>query len=215
VPDKDTLCVARFLRDRVGGAAAIVPDTSGGEKPRGWNRTPPLQHVANDLKGSLFIAPARFDAAAVAKAVHDAAGQGPEIRRLVLDLRQLDDAGNLDGMRRLASLFTGAQARAFRHRHIGGRTVDWTIAKPSKRLGPFKLEVWTDAEIGAVAEAFGALLRLHAGARVLGETSRARGLIMEQIPVTPGWALRVPSGEVIVPGNVLSDGLIPDGPLTE
>jgi len=213
--DKDALCVARFLRDRIGGAAVIVPDTSEGQKPRGWARTPPLHHVANDLKGSLFIVPVRFDAAAVARAVNAAAGEGVAIRRLVLDLRQLDDAGNLDGMRRLAALFTGAQARAFRHRHIGGREVDWTIPKPAKRLGPFTLEVWTDNEIGAAAEAFGALLRLHAGARVLGETSRAGGFIMERIPVTPGWALHVPSGQVIVPGDVISDGLIPDGPLVE
>ena len=219
----DPLCVARFLKDRIGGVAALVPHDPGAPQPRGWQKRPPLHMVINDTDGRLIVVPARYDVGAVTEAVTGAVAGAVEnaqkdsapIRKVVIDLRKIDDDGNLDGMRRLAAAFTGAQARAFQLRHSGGRAVDWTIMKPLRRLGPLALEVWIDADISAAEEAFAALMRKHAGAVVLGETSRARGFVMQSIPVTPGWALVVPSAQVIMPEDDLTNGLIPDGPVPE
>ncbi|WNJ98644.1 S41 family peptidase [Thalassospiraceae bacterium LMO-JJ14] len=217
--DTDPLCVARFLKDRIGPGAELLPDTGEGLKTRGWKARPALHRVVNDMKGTLFIVPARFDAkaiaGAIAGAVGDAAGQGAATGRLVLDLRDLDDAENLDAMRRTAALFTGRHERAFREDHTGGRAVDWLIPKPAKRLGPFAIEVWTDAEISAAAEAFAQLLRLHAGAKIMGRASLARGFVMKSIPVMPGWVLRIATGRLSVPGVDLTAGVQPDAPIPE
>lgn len=213
--DTDPLCVARFLKDRIGGAAALVPQDMGAQEPRGWQQQPALHYVLNDTKGRLIIVPARYDVAAFAKAIEEAGGDGAPVEKLVIDVRRMDDDSNLDGMRRLAAAFIGRQNRAFHLVYSTGRAVDWTVPAPLKRLGSYTLEIWTDADIGAAEEAFAALLRIHAGATVLGEISRARGTLVQSIPVTPGWALIVPTGQLSIPGDVLTDGLIPDGPLPE
>ena len=217
--DTDPLCVARFLKDRIGPGAVLLPDTGEAHETSGWKKRPALHRVVNDMKGTLFIVPARFDAEAIAKAITgaigDAAGQGPATGRLVLDLRELDDAENLDGMRRTAALFTGRHERAFREDHTSGRAIDWLIPKPAKRLGPFAIEVWTDAEISAVAEAFAQLLRLHAGAKIMGSVSLARGFVMKSIPVLPGWVLQVATSRLTVPGADLTAGVQPDAPIPE
>lgn len=212
----DSLCAARFLRDRMGDGAQLVPATGTPQKPRGWSQRPALHYVLNDNRGRLIVAPARYDAAAakaVLKALAGAPGTGAAIGHVVIDVRKIDDAGNLDGMRRLAAYFTGRQDRAFSYLHSTGRAVDWTVPKPPEQVAPVTLEVWTDADIGAEAEAFAALLRVHAGARVLGTVSLARGYVVDTVPVSPGWALRVPTGRITVVGDVLTDGLIPNGTL--
>jgi hypothetical protein len=214
----DSLCAARFLRDRIGDGAQLVPATGTQKKPRGWSQRPALHYVLNDTRGRLIVAPARYDdaaAEAVQKALAEAPGAGTPIDKVVIDVRKIDDAGNLDGMRRLAAYFIGRQDRAFSYLHSTGRAIDWTVPKPPQQVAPVALEVWTDADIGAEAEAFAALLRVHAGAKVLGTVSHARGYVAETVPVSPGWALKIPTGRISVAGDVLSDGLIPDGPLSE
>ncbi|MEQ8321733.1 MAG: S41 family peptidase [Rhodospirillales bacterium] len=208
--DTDPLCVARFLKDRIGAGAALLPDTGMPGKSAGWHSRQALHRVVNDMNGSLFIVPARFDAKAILNALDAADGVGMPIARVVLDLREINDANNLDAMRRVASLFTGKQDRAFTVEHSTGRAVDWTIPKPLRRLGTLKLEVWADADIDGATEALAALLREHAGASILGEPTHNGGFLLERLAVTPGWALQVPTGRVSIPGQDLSLGLIPD-----
>ncbi len=208
--DTDPLCVARFLKDRIGAGAALLPDVGMTEKSAGWNSRAAMHRIVNDMKGSLFIVPARYDANAINDDIDMAVGTGAPIKRLVLDLREINDGGNLDGMRRVASLFTGKQDRAFRIVYSTGRAVDWTIPKPKRQLGSFNLEVWVDADIDGVTEVLAALLREYSGASISGEQTHSGGFIVERLAVTPGWVLQVPTGRVSVPGQDLSSGLIPE-----
>ncbi len=213
--DRDALCVARFLRDRIGDGAAIVPADADTDNKSTWTRPPALHLTTLGADGRLIVVPRRFDARAIADAVRDAQREGTGVSRVVIDLRRMQGDGNLDNMRRSAALFTGMRERALQIRYSTGRIVDWTVPKPPDKLSGFRLEVWTDADIDADAEAFAALLRKHAGARVYGETSRARGYRVEAVPVMHGWALEVPIGRLSMPEGDLETGVVPDGPVPE
>ncbi|MBO6520557.1 MAG: hypothetical protein JJ900_08575 [Rhodospirillales bacterium] len=214
--DRDALCVARFLKDRIGDGAAIVPVEPENGKSTGWSRPPPVRIVTLGADGRLIIVLRRFDTRAVANAVLGAGKEDEtKVSRIVLDLRQMEGDGNLDNMRRVASLFIGERARAFQLRHATGRVVDWTVPKPMLNLARTPTEVWVDGDVDADAELFAAILRKYAGAKVLGEITRARGYRLETVPVTHGWALQIPTGRLSVPGEDLTGGLIPDGPVPE
>lgn len=212
--DQDALCAARFIRDRIGAGAAIVPLEQTEEKS-GWTRPAPLHHVSVGADGRMIIAPRRFDERAIVAAVERARNSGEAFSTLVIDLRKVVKTDSTDNMRRVAALFTGGQDRAFQLTYATGRAVDWTVPKPQTKLDGFRLEVWTDAEIDADAEAFAALLRKFANARIFGEVSRARGYLKTTVPVTHGWALEVPTGRISVPGVDLSEGLLVDGRVPE
>lgn len=212
--DQDALCAARFIRDRIGEGAAIVPAEPAGEKP-GWTRSAPLHHVSVASDGRMIIVPRRFDDRAIVAAVERARKTGEVFSTLVIDLRKLDKADSTDNMRRTAALFTGMQDRAFQLTYATGRAVDWTVPKPPVKLDGFRLEVWTDHEIDADAETFGTLLRKFANARVFGEVSRAGGYLKTTIPVTHGWVLEIPTGRISVPGVDLTGGLLVDGRVPE
>lgn len=212
--DQDALCVARFLRDRIGEGAAIVPADQTDVKS-GWTRPAPLHHVSVGTDGRMIIAPRRFDDRAIVEAVNRARRSGETFSTLVLDLRKLDKSDSTDNMRRMAALFIGKQERAFQLTYATGRAVDWTVPKPPEKLDGFRLEVWTDHEIDADAEAFAALLRKYANARVFGETSRAGGYLKTTVPVTHGWALEIPTGRISVPGVDLTEGILVDGRVPE
>lgn len=213
--DRDALCVARFLRDRIGDGAAIVPADADTDKKSGWTQPPALHLTTFGTDGRLIVVLRRFDARAIADAVLEAQGEGAGISKAVIDLRRMQGDGNLDSMRRSAALFTGMRERALQIRYSTGRVVDWTVPKPSRKLSGFKIEIWTDADIDADAEAFAALVRKHAGARVFGETSRTRGYRVEAVPVTHGWALEVPTGRLSMPEGDLETGVVPDAPVPE
>lgn len=214
--DRDALCVARFLKDRIGDGAAIVPAEPDADKPEGWTRKPPIDIVTLGADGRLIIVLRRFNTRAVANAVLGAGREDEtKVSRIILDLRRMKGDGNLDNMRRVASLFIGERERAFQLRHSTGRAVDWTVPKPMLNLGRTPVEVWVDGDVDADAELFAAILRKYAGARVLGEVTRARGYRVETVPVTHGWALDIPTGRLSVPGEDLTGGVIPDGPVPD
>lgn len=212
--DQDALCAARFIRDRIGEGAAIVPAEPTAAKS-GWTKSAPLHHVSVGADGRMIIVPRRFDDRAIIAAVERARKSGEAFSTLVIDLRKLDKSGSTDDMRRTAALFTGMQDRAFQLTYATGRAVDWTVPKPPVKLDGFRIEVWTDAEIDADAEAFAALLRKYANARVFGDVSRAKGYLKTTVPVTHGWALEMPTGRISVPGVDLTDGLLVDGRMRE
>ncbi|MBO6949436.1 MAG: hypothetical protein JJ855_15760 [Rhodospirillales bacterium] len=212
--DQDALCAARFIRDRIGDGAAIVP-AEPKDKKSGWTKSAPLHHVSVGTDGRMIIAPRRFDERAIVAALARARGSGEVFSTLVIDLRKLDKADSTDNMRRTAALFTGMQDRAFQLTYATGRAVDWTVPKPQRKVDGFRLEVWTDHEIDADAETFAALLRKFANARIFGEDSRAKGYLKTTVPVTHGWALEIPTGRISVPGVDLTGGLLVDGRVPE
>ena len=60
-----------------------------------------------------------------------------------------------------------------------------------------------------------ALLRRHAGARVLGERTFGKDYAMRVERIDDDWQALVPDGRLEVPGEVLAGGLRPDGPIPD
>ncbi len=211
--DADSLCVAKFLKDRIGDGAQIIPVDESKPRSNRWRTaTPALHRVIEDGQGRLIIVPDHYDAEAIADAV--AAAEFP-VRKIVIDLREIDSDGDLDGMRRVAALFIGKIDRAFQVRHSAGKVVDWTITKPLRRVPFEELEVWVNELTDSTGEVFAALLRNHVKAQVLGQSTHARGYLLNIIPIPPGWALAVPTARIFVKDTDLDAGLIPDSALPD
>lgn len=208
--DADALCMARFLCDRVGADAKIVPDEEDATRTTNWSSRgeSAIRSIVEAADGRLILDLAAFDAAAVAASV----GGSPPVH-LALDIRAMVETDDLDAMRRVAALFTGPRDRAFRVRHSTGREIDWNILKPQRPLAAAVLEVWIGPHTMAGAEVFAALMKRYAGARILGTSSGGALRLYKRIPVMHGWVLLLPTGMLEVSGIELAGGLIPDGPL--
>ncbi|MEX0694399.1 MAG: S41 family peptidase [Rhodospirillales bacterium] len=209
----DALCVARFLKDRIGDGAQIVPDDGSSPRRTRWQSTSPgLHRTLVDGQGRLFLILARYDADAVLAAV---SGAKSTVRTIILDLREVQHGEDLDGMRRVVSLFIGKTERAFQVHHSAGKHVDWTITPPVRAITVDRIEVRINRETDAVGEVFAALLRTHTGAVVLGQKPAARGYFHTVIPVIHGWSLAVPTARVFIRGTDFDVGLVPDGAIPE
>lgn len=195
--DDDMLCIARFLKERVGEGAALVPDEHKSQDGKSsWQKSASF----TDLGGGK-IALHRFDAAALAT-------KFKADKVAVIDLRQTSDS-DLDQMRRVAGLFLGDVGRAFTVGHIGGREIDWTISTQRQGLLTRVPEIWVGPETGVVAVLFAVLLQKHAKADIRGEPTQRSAFMTTDIPVTHGWKLRVPHAKLAVPGFELSNGIVP------
>lgn len=205
--DQDLMCIARFLRDRIGEGADLVPSNGPADNRGSWQSPSADLVTIARADGVLVLVVKRFDPDAVTAALKGV----PPGADVVLDLRTYDGPDDLDAMRRTAALFTGRVPRAFGIRHVSGRLVDWTIqAQPSSAFD-MALQVWIGPANDSVSALFAVLLRDHAGARLLGGKTRASDYVRTRIPVIPGWALAVPTGRLSVPGADLSAGVVPDG----
>ena len=114
-------------------------------------------------------------------------------------------------MLRVAALFTGPVDEALWIAERGGRR---GVAIPSSppRLDLAALTVLIGPETASSAEILAALLRRHAGAKVVGQRSVGKDYLLRAIPVHHDWRLLVPAGRIEVPGEVLAGGLMPDRP---
>lgn len=205
--DADALCVAKFLRDRIGDGAELVPQDSPVKKSRGWQKAEPaLTSVLADEGRTLVLVLSRFDATSVLKVIAELA-VAPN--RIVLDVRAMEEGVDMDGMRRMVSLFMGHKKRAFQIRYATGKNVDWRIPTPSKLLGMDHIEVLVGPETNAAGEVFAMLLQKHVRAEIKGEPTRARGFILESIPVMHGWVLNVPRARVHIPELDIENGVSP------
>lgn len=203
----DLMCIARFLKDRVGPGALLVPVEESVDGRSAWGKDGALGPVAT-RNGRTVIPVPRFDAGALEKALAAVDGKA------VLDLRATVDE-DLDAMRRAASLFTGTVARAFTVHWVRGRSIDWTVQAPLQGGAARKPEIWIGRNTGPVAALFAALLHAHAGAALLGERTPADAFMTAAIPVVHGWALRVPTARLEMPGVDLAAGLMPSAPIRD
>lgn len=211
--DADALCVARFLRDRIGAGTELVAFDPRSQKVSGWHKAKPaLISVSADEGLTMVLALSRYDANAVLQTIEASPIQPT---RIVLDVRSMDKEMDLDGMRRLASLFMGHKKRAFQVRYATGKNVDWRIPTPTKLISTDNLEVMVGTETDAAGEVFALLLQKHARAKIIGEQTRAGGFILEQIPVTFGWMLNVPRARVHVPEIDILNGVSPSAVLAK
>ena len=132
---------------------------------------------------------------------------------LVLDLRH-NRGGVLRRMLRVAARFTGPVPGAVRLvQGLGVKVL--AIPEPSGEVWRGRLTVLVGAETISSGEVLAALLRRHAGARVLGERTWGKDYALRIEPIDRDWRALVPDGRIAVPGEVLAGGLVPDGPIPE
>ena len=132
---------------------------------------------------------------------------------LVLDLRR-NHGGLLRRMLKFAARFTGPVPGAVRLIKDGGVRA---LAIPAPRVPVWRgpITVLAGPDTISSGEVLAALLRRHAGARVLGERTWGKDYVLRIEPIDHDWRALVPDGRIAVPGEVLAGGLVPDGPIPE
>ena len=127
---------------------------------------------------------------------------------MVLDLRS-NGGGDFDRMRRVASLFTG-RGRAQSACYGLNGTADVALPAPLRAIGEFEIDVLIGPGTASSAEVLAALLRRHAGARLIGAPTMGKDWLTRLVPVDHDWRLAIPAERIEVPGETLTQGLVPD-----
>ena len=170
---------------------------------------PSVTSVERRSDGALVLVLDRFGRTAdreIADAI-DAIGPA-ERARVVLDLRS-NGGGDFDRMRRVASLFTGPRESAVRLYGLNG-AADVALPAPLRAVGEFKIDVLIGPGTASSAEVLAALLRRHAGARLIGAPTLGKDWLTRLVPVDHDWRLAIPAERIEVPGETLAQGLVPD-----
>ena len=209
---QDALCAARSIV--AGDARARLARTAPPDTDRiRWARTlPSVTEVRLLADGRGLVRLSRFGrkAGRELKAGLEGLADSGWDGRLLLDLRG-HRGGDLGRMLRLAGRFTGFLAGALR---LQGATPQSLDVPGPKRVPMLRdLTVLVDGETASSAEILAALLRRHAGARVLGARTAGKDYLHRIVPIEQGWSLYLPAETVAVPGETLAGGLRPDGPL--
>ena len=151
----------------------------------------------------------RFGRTADREIANAIAAVGPAVpARVVLDLRS-NGGGDFDRMRRVASLFTGPREGAIRLVGRGG-AMDVALPAPLRAIGEFEIDVLIGPGTASSAEVLAALLRRHAGARLIGAPTLGKDWLTRLVPVDHDWRLAIPAERIEVPGEFLARGLVPD-----
>ena len=161
---------------------------------------PSVTAVAWREDAALVVVLERFGRTAdreIAEAVAARSAAAPA--RLVLDLRA-NGGGDFDRMRRVASLFTGPRAGAIRLRGRGGVT-EVALPVPLHAVETHALDVLIGPGTASSAEVLAALLRRHAGARLVGAPTLGKDWLTRLIPVDHDWRLALPAERIEVPGR--------------
>ncbi len=203
----ETHCAARLLADALPGARLVPivhPDT---DRIRRAVTRPSLATVRRCAGGVLLLALDRFGRKAD-REIADALLSAPHARRLILDLRA-NEGGDFDRMRRVASLFIGPRDRALR---LAGRSgTRWvSLPAPLQVVKTPAIDLLVGPRTASSAEILAALLRRHAGARLIGAATRGKDRLVRVIPVDHDRRLLIPGARVHVPGEPLAGGLAPD-----
>ena len=208
-PPAGTRCAARLIVDHLPGARLVRvshPDTDTIRRAR---TVPSVTAAERRGDGTLVLVLDRFGRTAdreIADAV--AAFEPAAPARLVLDLRG-NAGGDFDRMRRVASLFTGPKAGAIRLLGRDGAN-DVALPAPLSAVNIGALDVLIGPETASSAEALAALLRLHAGARLVGARTLGKDWLTRLVPVDHDWRLAIPAERIEVSGEALAQGLAPD-----
>jgi hypothetical protein len=137
----------------------------------------------------------------------------PGATAVILDLRH-NEGGLLRRMLAVAASFTGPVAGAV-HLIREGQVVELSIPAPGGGAWQGSLTVLVSGLTISSGEVLAALLRRHAGARVLGERTFGKNYAMRVERIDADWQALVPDGRLEVPGELLAGGLRPDGPIPD
>jgi len=161
--------------------------------------------------GRLRIALDRFGRRATSELLAAARRHGgASLSAIELDLRR-NAGGDLGRALRVAALFIGTRPGAVRL-HGARQTTRLDLPPPRRRLPPVPLIVLIGPDTASSAEVLAALLRRHAGARLVGARPAGKDSVQRIVPVAHDFRLWLPAGRLDVAGEDLARGLRPDVP---
>ena len=208
-PPVNTQCAARLIGSSLPDARlvpVIHPDT---DTIRRAHTVPSVTSAERRDDGALVLVLDRFGRTADREVADAIVAAGPPVpERVVLDLRG-NGGGDFDRMRRVASLFTGPREGAVRLLGRNGAT-DVALPQPLRSIGEFEIDVLIGPDTASSAEVLAALLRRHAGARLIGAPTMGKDWLTRLVPVDHDWRLAIPAERIEVPGETLAQGLVPD-----
>ena len=210
-PPADTRCAARLIAESLPAARLVRVNHPDTDTIRRAHTAPSVTAAEWREDRTLVVELTRFGRTADREIADAVAMQANgALSRLVLDLRG-NRGGDFDRMRRVASLFTGPREGAIRLHGLHGST-DIELPAPLRvlALGGAPLDVLIGPETASSAEVLAALLRSHAGARLVGAPTRGKDRLTRLVPVDHDWRLAIPAERIEVPGEALAQGLVPD-----
>ena len=205
----DTRCAARLIVAHLPTARLVRVSHPDTDTIRRAHTVPSVTSVKRRDDGTLVLVLDRFGRTAdreVADAIVDAGQAVPA--RVVLDLRS-NGGGDFDRMRRVASLFSGPRKGAIRLLGRDGAT-DLALPQPLRAIGELEIDVLIGPGTASSAEVLAALLRRHAGARLVGAPTLGKDWLTRLVPVDHDWRLAISAERIEVPGEALARGLVPD-----
>ena len=176
----------------------------------GWRRGPRSSRLV-DLGGGRHLVRLDRFGRDVERALR--AALRPGATAVILDLRH-NEGGLLRRMLAVAASFTGPVAGAVRLIRED-EVVELAIPAPRGGAWQGSLTVLVSGLTISSGEVLAALLRRHAGARVLGERTFGKNYAMRVERIDADWQALVPDGRLEVPGELLAGGLRPDGPIPD
>jgi hypothetical protein len=204
----DLLCAARRVVEAWPDGARLEPVPHPETEIIRLARTPrSVTSARRTAGGALRLRLDGFGRRAMQE-VREALGLGARIETLELDLRS-NRGGSLRRMLEVAALFTGHQPEALR---IVGRNgaVAFDLPPSTRAVRAARLDVLIGPETASSAEVLAALLRKHAGARLVGERSFGKDWAEQAIPINQRWRLWLWAGHIRIEGETLAGGLRPD-----
>ena len=208
-PPAGTRCAARLIAGHMPSVRLVRVNHPDSDTIRRARTVPSVTAVERRHDAALVVVLDRFGRSADREIADAVAARAPAApARLVLDLRH-NGGGDFDRMRRVASLFTGPRDGAIRLFGRDGAT-DVALPAPLRALDTAALDVLIGPGTASSAEVLAALLRRHAGARLIGARSLGKDRLTRLIPVDHDWRLAIPAERIEVPGEALAPGLVPD-----
>ena len=202
--DGDVVCAGEALASSLGSHARLERITHPSTDSIRGVETRPSVEVSSE-NGRQVIRLERFGRKAVwelREALRDAR------ETIIIDLRA-NRGGDFDRMLRVAGIFCGNVENAVRL--VEGNIEQWFSVPGERELhGGQKLQVWIGEQTASSAEVLAALLKLHADAKLSGEKTFGKNILLREVAVAHEWRLLVPSGRLEVEGIVLEGGLTPD-----
>ncbi len=219
---EDTLCAAKILARAIGPEAWLEPVQPTSTDTIRWVRsTPSITGYQFSHTGVLTLNLDHFGRQAIDEITDiiqaETHPSRSSLQRLSIDLRE-NSGGSFDRMLQIASLFTGHIPGAVQLVKTGQVThVDIpanTAQRPSLSLH-VPIDILIGPKTASSAEVFAALLKQHAGARLIGEQTYGKNYLLRIVPIHHTMRLLIPDAQITVPGVRLAGGLVPDRPATK
>lgn len=208
-PAAGTRCAAQLIVEHMPAAQLVQVSHPDTDTIRRAHTVASVTSAGRRDDGALVVVLNRFGRTADREVADAIVAAGPPVpERVVLDLRG-NGGGDFDRMRRVASLFTGPRENAVRLLGHDGAT-DVALPQPLRAIGQFEIDVLIGPATASSAEVLAALLRRHAGARLIGAPTLGKDWLTRLVPVDHDWRLAVPAERIEVPGETLARGLVPD-----